>query len=101
MLRTRTVTRDDRLVADLQHMNVENDRGVGGDDDLAGVVPDGVGPEPEGRWNDEPASGATAHTDDALFEPVDERADARTEYQRAPDVDRAVEFRAVEEVARV
>ena len=101
MLRTRTVTGDDRLVADLQHLNVENHRGVGGDDDLAGVVPDEARPEPKGRGNDEPARGAAAHADDTLFEPVDEGADARREYQRAPNVDRAVEFRAVEEVARV
>src|SRR6266487_4656120 len=101
MLRTGTVTGDDRLVADLQHLNVEDDRGVGRDDDLAGVVQDRVRPKPEGRWNDEPARGAAAHADHALFEPVDERADARGEYQRASDVDRAVEFRAVEEVARV
>src|SRR5258708_6220044 len=100
-LRTGTVTDDDGLVADLQHPNVEDHGGVGRDDDLAGVVQDRFRPEPEGRWNDEPASGATAHADHALFEPVDERAGARREYQRAADVDRAVEFPAVEEVARI
>src|SRR6267378_483354 len=100
-LRTCAITRDDRFAPDLQQLNIENNSGVWRHDDLSGVVSDGVVPKSEPWWNDEPASRAAAHADHALLKSVDQRSNAGREYQRPPDVDRAVESGSIEQIASV
>src|SRR5258708_35046058 len=95
-LRTSTVADDQRLAVDLEDFHVEDDRRVRWHNDVAVGIPDWLGPEPQGVGYDEPPRGARRHPDHALFEPIDDAAEARCEDQRAAQVARAVELGAVQ-----
>src|SRR5256885_5324283 len=95
------ITRDDRLSTDLEQSNVEDNGGVGWDDDSTRIVLHCVGAVSQAGCDDKPAGATTAHADHALLEPVNQRADSRREDERPPDIDGAVEFCAIEQIPGV